>query len=314
MTSQILKSPLPYIALLLAHIIWGMNFVVAKITLTEFPVMSLAFMRFFAASLLIVPFLFTLEKKDLTIKFKHLLSFFVVGVLLTTFNITFFYEGMSRTEAINASALTLIAPVLSVVGAWLFLREKIFKINLLGIFLGLIGAFVIIGFPVLAVGSLSSVNFLGNLLIIASTTCYVAWSILAKKLLHSYHPLTLTAVIFIIGSITFLVPAALDYVKDPAWINRVSILGLLGFLFITMLSSVSAFFLLIWALARIDLTKANLTQYIEPAVAATLAVPLLHERISYSFIIGTCLIILGVYWGTLGKKEHHHPHHHIHRS
>ena len=50
MTSQILKKPIPYLALILAHLIWGINFIVAKITLQEFPPMSLAFLRFALAS------------------------------------------------------------------------------------------------------------------------------------------------------------------------------------------------------------------------------------------------------------------------
>ncbi len=314
MRSQIFKTPLPYIALILAHMIWGANFVVAKITLTEFPVMSLAFSRFLIASFLIIPFLLTLEKKEKTVKFKHLVQFFLVGLLLITFNIAFFYEGMNRTDAINASALTLIGPVFSVVGSWLFLREKIFKINLLGIFMGLVGALVIIGFPLLVLGNFAGANFLGNSLIILSTASYTAGAILSKRMLSTYNPLALTAVLFIVGWITFLVPAALDYIKNPTWVNHVSILGLLGFFFITILSSVCAFFLLIWALSKIELFQANLVQYIEPAIAATLAVPLLHERISYSFIIGTCLIVLGVYWGTLSKQEHHHQFHRHHRS
>jgi len=61
MSSQILSKPLPYIALIIAHLIWGANFVVAKVTLEEFPPMSLAFLRFSIASLLLIPFLLTVK-------------------------------------------------------------------------------------------------------------------------------------------------------------------------------------------------------------------------------------------------------------
>lgn len=107
MTSQLVKKPLPYIALILAHLIWGANFVVAKVTLEEFPPMSLAFLRFGLACLFLAPFVFVQVKK-IKIAVSDLPKLVAVGILIITLNITFFFEGISKTSAINASALTLI--------------------------------------------------------------------------------------------------------------------------------------------------------------------------------------------------------------
>lgn len=315
MRSQILKSPLPYLALALAHIIWGANFVVAKITLQEIPTMILAFSRFALAALLILPFFLMLEKKEKKIKLEHLPKLFAASLLLITFHIALFFEGLSRTTSINASVLTLITPIISLLGGWWFLREKIFSANLVGVFISLIGAILIIGLPLNLFGnSYSPTHLLGDFLIILSAIALVGGLLLVKENLKNYSPITLTLIIFVIGAATFSVPAALEYIQKPQWIEGVSLLGILGFLFIVFLSSVSAFFLQIWGLKKIDVNKANLFHYLEPAVTATLAVPLLGEGLSYPFIIGTCLIVLGVYWGTLGKQEHHHPHHKAHRS
>lgn len=315
MTSQLLKKPLPYLAILLAHLIWGANFVVAKVALTEFPTMTLAFLRFLLALLLILPFLLTTPTKARLIKFKHLPKLLLVGLMMTTFNIALFYEGLIRTSAIDASVLTLIVPIISVLGGWWFLKEQVYWINLLGIGLGLSGAIIIIGLPLLFISSeFNSVNLIGNLLIILSAITFVVGSILSRQLLQTYQPLVITTGTFLIGAVTFLLPATLEHLTNPNWVNSISILGLLGLLYITILSSVSAYFLLTLGLAKINVIQASLFQYVEPAVAATLAVYLLNERISFSFIIGTCLVVLGVYWGTLGKPEHHHPHYRHHRA
>ena len=119
----------------------------------------------------------------------------------------------------------------------------------------------------------------------------------------------LTAIVFFVGFITFAIPAINEFMVNPTWLAKLTILGILALLYITILSSISAYFLFSWGLQKLDVFKANLFTYIEPAVAATLAVPFLGERISYSFIIGTVLVVLGVYWGTLGKVDHHHPLH-----
>lgn len=314
MKSEIFKTPLPYLALLFAHIIWGGNYVVAKITLTEFPVMTLAFLRFGMACLLIAPFLITVESKKRRIKLEHLPRIFVAALFMAGINIAFFYQGIIRTTAIDASVLDLSIPIISVLAGWWLLKEKVFAINLVGILLGFLGAVIVIGLPLIFLGNFSTMTLFGDLLILLSAVSFVAGSLMFKKMLSTYPPLVITAMTFLFAALIFLVPAIFEYFLNPNWVSKVSILGIMGLIYITILSSISAYFLLLWGLSKVELTRANLFQYLEPAVAATLAVPLLGERISFSFIIGTVLVALGVYWGTLGKLHHHHAHHKSHRN
>jgi drug/metabolite transporter (DMT)-like permease len=312
--SEILKKPVFYLAIIAAHAIWGGNYVFAKITLEEIPVMSLGFLRYGLASLLIIPFLLSLEGKDKKIRIDHLPKLVFGALLIACINIAFFYMGLKRTTAIDASVLELSIPVISVIAGWWFLKEKIYSANLVGIIISLLGALSVIGIPLLFFGNFSSKQLSGNLLILASSVSFVIGSMIFKSMLKTYKPVVLTAVTFLIATVAFALPAFMEYLQNPGWILKVSILGIFGLIYITVLSSICAYFLLLWGLNRIPLSHANMIQYLEPAVAATLAVPLLGERISFSFIIGTCLIILGVYWGTLGKDEHHHIHHKHHRS
>jgi drug/metabolite transporter (DMT)-like permease len=313
MRSRILKSPLPYLALIIAHTIWGANFAVAKLTLREFPVMSLGFLRFAFACILLIPFLLA-ENRKVRIRVEHLPKLVLIGLSLVTFNIVFFYLGLLNSTAINASALQLIIPLLSIVGCWIFLREKIYRINLFGILLGFVGTLIIIGLPLIFIGDLSGKTLLGNFLLILSSISFVIGAIMSRKMLKFYPPLVITTIAFLVGMLSFLLPAVNDYLVDPAWVNKVTVLGVLGLLYISILSSVSAYFLFQWALERVGVIQANIFQYFEPAIAVAIAVPFLGERISFSFIVGTVLVILGVYWGTLGKPEHHHPHHKHHRT
>ncbi len=309
--------PLPYLALIAANIIWGLNFVVAKITLGEFPVMSLAFLRFAFAGLLLAPFLFSEQSnasKKEQIKIADIPRFVVAGLFLVSFHISLFYLGLSRTEAINASVLSMIVPIISVIAGWIILKEKVYWINLVGSLTGLFGALVVIGVPLLLFGTVTTSTLLGNFLIVLSSISFVIGALLCRQLLRKYSALSVTASLFLIAVVSFLIPAAKDYLDNPNWVMHVSVLGLLGFCFIVLLSTVSAFFMYEWGVKKVGLIQADLVQYIQPAIAATLAVPLLGERISFSFIIGTCLVILGVYWGTLGKPDHHHHLLRHHRS
>lgn len=314
LNSEIFKKPIFYIAIVLAHLIWGANYVFAKITLQEIPIMSLGFLRYGLACLLITPFLFNLPSKEIKIKFEHLPRLILGALLMATINISFFYMGLKRTTAIDASVLELSIPVISVIGGWWFLKEKIYTANLIGIVICFLGALSVIGIPLIFIGNFSTEQFIGNLLILASSVCFVIGTMIFKNMLKIYSPLVITAVTFLTATIAFALPSLIEYLQNPNWVLKVSILGIFGLIYITVLSSICAYFLLLWGLNKIPVSHANMIQYLEPAVAATLAVPLLGERISFSFIIGTCLIVLGVYWGTLGKDTHHHPHHKQNRN
>lgn len=318
MSSQILIKPLPYIALLLAHVIWGGNFVVAKITLQEFPPSTLAFLRFALACLLIAPFFYAETKKGLPagrqvkIDHKDIPKLISIGILIITLNITFFFQGITKTTAINASVLTLIIPMLSVLLGWLILKEKIYLVNLGGILLGLIGAVVIVGLPQIFLGGYSPEVMTGNILIIMASISWVVGSILSRQMLLKYPSLTVTGIAFLIGTVTFIFPAINEYIQDPGWPNKVTALGGMGLAYMTLLSSISAYFLFEWGLAKTSVITSNLFQYIEPFIASLLAIVILSESLTIELLIGIALISIGVFLGTLAKEIHHHRKMHRH--
>ena len=157
-----------YLALIAAHTIWGSNFVIAKLALREFPIMSLAFLRFFLASILLIPFAVATSGSK-KINLKDLQRIVLSSILMITIHIALFYEGLSRTTAINASVLSLIAPIFSVLVGWRILKEKIYTVNLFGTTLALFGSLTVLGLPFLLTGVLSQTHITGDVLIILSS-------------------------------------------------------------------------------------------------------------------------------------------------
>lgn len=284
---------------------------VAKVTLQEFPPMSLAFLRFALASLFLAPFFYAQTKKVKVDK-KDIPKLVAIGVFIIVLNITFFFEGIKRTIVIDAAVLTLIIPILSVLAGWWFLKEKIYLINLAGILLGLIGALVIIGLPQILTGNLSTEMLMGNILITLASVSWVIGAVISKQILKKYPSLIVTAIAFMVGTVTMIIPAAFEYIKNPAWPNQITILGMLGLTYMTLLSSISAYFLFEWGLSKTSVVIADLFQYIEPFIATFLAITILEEKLSTSFLMGAALIAVGVFLGTLAK-EAHHRHHKAHR-
>lgn len=302
----------PYLAIILSHLIWGVNFIMAKLTLQEIPLMSLALLRFILAIILLLPFLI-MEKNKLKIDRVDLPKLFAVGVFMITLNIAFFYAGLERTTVISASVLTMTIPVTSILIGWWFLKEKIYTVNLMGVFLGLVGAIFVIGLPTTLLGLQPITNnLLGNFLIILASISWVVGATISKEMLKKYPTLIITATIFLVGIITFAIPAILEYLQNPLWPTKITYIGISGLIFIAVASSVSAYFLFEWGLSKLGVIKADLFQYIEPLIATTLGVLVLHEGLRFSAIIGAILIGLGVYWATLAQNQH--KHHKAHRT
>ncbi len=174
---------------------------VAKITLTEIPPMTLAFLRFGLACLLIAPFLITVESKKRRIKMEHLPRLFLAALFMAGINIAFFYQGMKRTTAIDASVIDLSIPLISVVAGWWFLREKVFAINFAGIILGLLGGIIVIGLPLIFLGNFSGLTIFGDSLIFLSAVSFVIGSLLFKKMLNIYPPIIITAITFLFSAL-----------------------------------------------------------------------------------------------------------------
>lgn len=307
MSSKIFITPLPYLALLAAHLIWGGNFVVAKFTLQEIPPNTLAFLRFTFASLLLAPF-FLAQTHKVKIAKADLPKLVLIGVLIITLNITFFFSGITKTTVINASVLTLIIPILSVSFGWIFLKEKVYLVNLLGIAVGLLGAIIILRVPQFFIGTFSPSEVVGNLLIILASISWVIGSVLSREMLKKYPSLVITAIVFMVGVVSFILPAGSEYLQNPTWVERVSMLGIFGLIYMTFLSSISAYFLFEWGLAKTNVMQANILHYIEPLIAAALGISILGEQVTVPLVVGSILIAAGVYLGTMAKEVHHNYH------
>lgn len=302
----------PYIAVFVAHFLWGINFLVAKLTLQEIPLMSLAFLRFTLAVIFILPFLLT-DKSSLKVDKEDIPRLIIIGALMVSLNIGLFFAGLERTTITSAAVLTMTTPIFSILLAWWFLKEKVYLKNLGGIALGLIGALLVIDLPSFFSGNtLSSQNMIGNILIALASMCWVVGAILSKKMLKKYSTLTITFVMFLVGSATFLIPAVNEYLQNPGWVYQITPVGISGILFMTLCSSISAFFLFEWGMSRIGVTRANFFQYFEPFVAGSLGILVLGEKAGIMFLVGGILIAIGAYFSTHRQEAHKHSPAHRH--
>ena len=291
-----------FLLLVTATVIWGATAPIMKVTLTQVPLFTLAFIRQILATAIFLPFVV----KDLKIQKEDLKTLVVATLLGTNINLFLFFKGLELTEAINASIITAAVPIITLFAAHLYLKEKLTLRLVLASITAFLGTIVIVGTPIL---SLNLKAATGNLLLIGATFAFVAYEIYAKKLLKKYSALKLTFFMFAIGAVVFMPFSAFEFIKNPTWVNSVNIEGLFGILCGVFLASALASYFWQKGLSLLPAGEAALFFYVDPISGIIASILLLGEKITQSFSLGAILIVVGVF-----LAEHHRKNHILHQK
>lgn len=302
---KISKSKLAILALIIANLIWGAAPPIFKWSLQDIQPFTLAFLRFFLAALIILPFIY----KKLKIQKEDRLILIFTSVIGLTFHIAYFFIGLTLSSSINAPIISSAAPIFIIIGSTIFLNEKPKRKIIQGTFISLIGILFIVLRPVFEHGLDSSL--VGNMLYVVAMGLSVFYTLMLKEIAPKYNPLTLTFWIFLIGSISFL-PLVFLEANQTSQLIVLNIKSIMGIIFGAVFSSSIAYTLLTFAIKYISAGEVAVFSYIDPIIAIAIARPLLGETITGTFIIGSILVFLGIFISE--NRIHYHPIHLLFRQ
>lgn len=294
-----------YLMLLAVAAIWGAALAVIKATLEFFPFVIFLTYRFFLTSLILIPFFAVLydrkrllphiEDGNYFLK-KDFWIFILTGILGSSFNLVLLFWGIDNTTALSAGLIYVSTPVLVVITAAIFLKEKVTKQEILGLTLAVIGTLTITLSPAVADGKTGTI--IGNLLVWASAITWVAYVLLAKaELKKGVAPLVLVTTSFVVGFLSLL-PFALWQTGSLAslftFIMSQPATAHLGVWYMALVSGAIAYWLYQEGQRRIEASEATIFNYLLPVFSAPLAIFWLGEKMTLPFLIGVVIIVTGV--------------------
>lgn len=293
----------PILALVITNTIWGAASPVFKFALTNIPPFTLAFIRFFFASFLFIPFVKWPEIKKLNKNdWLNILlgSFFGIFV-----NIIFFFLGIKKSESINAPIIASTGPLLMFIFSILFLREKFKKQVFAGMAISFIGALIIIFAPLILTGQQigGTSAFEGNLFLVIATLGYVLSPLFLKKVLGKTSSYVVSLVGFFTTSLLFL-PFAIGELQTWSFAS-LNIAGVTGIVYGVFFSSALAYFCFYYGLSKIAAQEVGIFTYLDPITAVLVAAILLQEYPTPVFIAGSLLVFGGVFVSE--NRIHYHP-------
>lgn len=284
-----------YLLLILTAAIWGVAAPVIKVTVAVLPPFTFLFWRFLLTSLIFLPFfLWRVKKEKETL--TSLLPLIPLGFLGVPATLVFVFLGFERTSAMDGVVIATLAPIFIIIGGVLFLKEKVNRMEQIGLILAVAGTITIVAQPLLENGLFASQNLTGNLLILVSNFIWTAYVLTSKEEFKRHSPFIITAVSFFVGLVTILPLVLLEQQENifnfqSLVVERSAFWGLA---YMTILSSVVAYFTFQWGLSLIEASEATLFAYLQPIFAAPVALFWLGEKISFPFLLGAAIITLGV--------------------
>jgi len=250
-------------------------------------------------SFLLFWILFFISREKKKIDKKDIVRFLLCALSALALNQMLFMKGLSLTYPIHASLLLLITPILiTFIAAWV-LKEKIIILKLIGLFLGITGACILI----LSGKSETRGNDIlsGDLLIIMSTVLYTFYFILVKPLMQKYSPMNVMRWTFTFGFIMIL-PFGWNEFTDITWTEFNFNEYLLLFM-IVVPGTFLAYIFNVYGIKILSASTAGAYIYSQPVFAVLIATIFLKEKLEAYKIIAAIVIFAGVYLANKQVKK-----------
>lgn len=279
-----------HLSLLAANIIYGVNYSIAKAVMPDYikPFALVSLRSILTAGLFWITSLFMpkepVNRKDLLFLFGC--SFF--GVVI---NQILFLVGLNLTSPINSSIILSTNPIFAFVFAAMILKERISFLKGVGLAIGLSGVLLLIfrtGTP-----DLGSSTFLGDVFTLVNTISWALYTVIIKRMLEKYHPITVMKWTFFFGMFT-TIPAGYNQWSTMDW-SSIPLNGWLGIGFVVLFATYLGYLLISFGLRRLSPTIVSTYTYIQPIIAAYIASMIGQDHIDLVMVVSALFIFAGVF-------------------
>lgn len=290
-----------HIAILTTNFIFGLNTPIAKTIVPEWisPYaltlvrMSCATIIFWAVSLF-VPREQVAPRDLITIFWGAL--FGLVGAQLS------FANALLYTSPVNISIIAAMTPVAVMLLAALVLKEPITFKKAAGVLIGASGALLII-LQSSALNVNKESSLIGNMLCIVNVITYAIYLVITRPVSQRYAPVTLMKWMFLFSALISLPLGWGDVAEAKVFSDTTNLSVILRLLYIIIMATGIAYFLVPTALKRIRPTTVSMYNNIQPIVASIIAIIIGQDVMSWDKPVAACLVFTGVYLVTQSRAK-----------
>lgn len=295
---------IPYIAVVAAMLIWAGAGIAVKEALVVFSPLTLIVLRFTMAVLLMLLVGLLCRKSDILglqrVEKKDIPLFMLGGVFQPFLYFIFeTYTYRSFASPTIAEAMLSTQPLMAPLFAFVLLRERVTKNNIIGILLSTIGMLLLL---LVGANDFELGSYWGILLAVLTVSMSVSYSVVLRRIPTRYSSLS---IVFYVQSFSLLLFYPLWGIFDAKGLTNVDFATFaasgqllssgLAVSYLAVFASVAAFVLFCYTVRKIGVTRANVFNNVRPVFTAVLMWLLFDEILPIWKIIGIFLIIIGLF-------------------
>ncbi len=280
----------PYLLLSLTSLFWAGNTVLGRFVAGHVPPITLAFIRWSGATLILLPFAARHILRDWPVIRKN--AGFLILIAFVGFSVynTMAYYGLQYTTAINGLLLQSVGPLFVAMWTFALFGERLTLRQAGGICVSLTGVLVIICHGSLDV--LLTIKFnRGDVCFVIALVTYGFYAAYLRKR-PAIHPLSFLAVGMGLGA-TMLIPAVvLEIASGRTVVFDAE--SLASFAFVCIFPSLFGYLFLNRGIELIGANRAAPFIHLVPVFGSAMAILLLGERFEIFHAIGYALVFVGI--------------------
>jgi drug/metabolite transporter (DMT)-like permease len=286
--SKVVKA---HLALLMVNLIYGANFSIVKEVVPS-SIHSFALVALRAGSAVILFWIASIFLPKEKIEKRDFMKLVLLGVFGVALNQLLFIRGLELSTPINASIIMIFNPIIVMLLEIIFLKEKAPFIRVAGIVLGISGASMLLLFKKgFSFGGSNTTE--GDIMVLINCISWAVFMVMVKPLMLKYKTVTVMKWVFTFGFL-YVLPFGYPQLKGFDFLH-VSFLSWSAIAYIIVASTFIAYFLNTYALAELSPSIASTYIYLQPVIAAGIAVALGQDNLDAIKFISAILIILGIY-------------------
>lgn len=282
----------PYAALS-ASIVF-VSFAAIFVLFCDAPPLTIAFYRLLFTTLIILPFVLLRKKTRrelLTIPHSTLLYMTIIGFILAA-HFALWITSLTKTSVASSVILVTAHPILVGPLSYYFLKEKLSKINAIGIALSVAGVItLVLGNYGLSSFTLETLE--GNILAILGGVAAGLYILGGRKIRKNVSIFSYALVVYAIGTVTLFIICLLF----NAPVYNLSTKDYQIILLMALVAGIFGHTLYNWSLEYVRASVASVFLLGEPIGSSLLAyvIPSIHQEPSIYTILGGGIILLGIY-------------------
>lgn len=296
-TSEMLSALRGHLMLLGAAVLWGCNAPMIKdLQGLGVPALVVADMRAVGAAVAFwVMSLFVGGGERVSVSMLGRLC--VAGILCIVLNQVLFTVGVNYTSPIDATVISTMLPIVTMIFAAIILKESITGMKVVGIAVGAAGALTL----VFGGGSSVGGGLVGDALCFTAQVSCALYMVIFSNTIHRYSVVTLMKWLFLFSAIivtmvTWPSVVAVDYASLPlkAWGEM---------LFIVFGGTFVSYIFFTGGQKLLRPTVVSMYNYVQPIVATVLSVAMGVGSFGVGKVISMAMVFAGVYIVTHAKNS-----------